>query len=261
MDHDTSVRTQTKTSISKRGDKIVVKEVVTTTTTRSGQKPEVTVNERVNEYDVNNIPDELKAELGGLLKPDDHKKVTRTSSQGGVQGTSKTVSVPLEKRIPSLPPPKQIDEKELEKLNDDCIKCHNAYRERHGVPPLTFSKELAAYAQNWAEELADNQRFEHRKNGAAGENLFMFYSSDSSVIVSAGQACDSWYSEIKKFQFGKEPRNMDAGHFTQMIWKETKKVGMGRARGPTGKQIIVANYDPPGNLLGTFATNVPKPLQ
>lgn len=52
-----------------------------------------------------------------------------------------------------------------------------------------------------------------------------------------------------------------AGHFTQMVWKSCREVGMGRAKSKTGRQIIVANYNPPGNFVGKYTENVPKPKQ
>lgn len=76
---------------------------------------------------------------------------------------------------------------------------------------VLLNLQLADYAQNWAEDLAINLRFEHRKNDVVGENLYMFYSSNPAVVVTASDACDSWYSEIKKYEFGKEPKNMKAG--------------------------------------------------
>lgn len=45
-----------------------------------------------------------------------------------------------------------------------------------------------------------------------------------------------------------------------MIWKDSKEVGMGRAKGKLGRQIIVANYNPAGNFVGRYVENVPKPI-
>lgn len=45
-----------------------------------------------------------------------------------------------------------------------------------------------------------------------------------------------------------------------MIWKDSKEVGMGRAKSKSGRQIIVANYNPAGNFVGRYTENVPKPI-
>ena len=45
------------------------------------------------------------------------------------------------------------------------------------------------------------------------------------------------------------------GHFTQLVWKDSKFVGFGYAR-KGGKTFVTANYDPPGNYVGMFESNV-----
>ncbi|KAH9384548.1 hypothetical protein HPB48_026556 [Haemaphysalis longicornis] len=69
---------------------------------------------------------------------------------------------------------------------------------------------------------------------------------------------DAWYDEIKMHKW-KEFQH-ETGHFTQVIWKGSKYVGSGIAK--LGRKIfVVSNYDPPGNVLGTFAENVLKPQE
>ena len=40
------------------------------------------------------------------------------------------------------------------------------------------------------------------------------------------------------------------GHYTQVIWRNTQRVGCGVAVCPNGAEIWTCNYDPPGNYLG-----------
>lgn len=65
------------------------------------------------------------------------------------------------------------------------------------------------------------------------------------------------YDEIKLYKFRGEPSNMDAGHFTQVIWKASRELGVAFSASGDGTIVVVANYLPPGNLLGSFAENVP----
>ena len=48
------------------------------------------------------------------------------------------------------------------------------------------------------------------------------------------------------------------GHFTQVVWKDSRNFGIAKARSKSGKIIVVANYDPPGNFLGQYKDNVKK---
>lgn len=49
------------------------------------------------------------------------------------------------------------------------------------------------------------------------------------------------------------------GHFTQVVWKETKEVGFGKAKSGGGRVFVVGSYRPAGNMVGSFKDNVPPP--
>jgi len=46
---------------------------------------------------------------------------------------------------------------------------------------------------------------------------------------------------------------MGTGHFTQVVWKGSKEVGMGVS---SDGHFVVCNYSPPGNWTDNFAANV-----
>ena len=54
---------------------------------------------------------------------------------------------------------------------------------------------------------------------------------------------------------------VSAGHFTQVVWKNSKKLGIGKAKNKNGKTIVVANYEPAGNWIGQYKDNVPAPKE
>ena len=52
------------------------------------------------------------------------------------------------------------------------------------------------------------------------------------------------------------------GHFTQVVWKGTTKLGIGRATGKIDEWFCtwaVGRYSPAGNVLGQYQQNVVKP--
>jgi len=51
-------------------------------------------------------------------------------------------------------------------------------------------------------------------------------------------------------------------YFTQLVWKTTKKMGVGKAT-YEGLTVVVATYDPPGNTpkKGDYAENVLPPKE
>ncbi|CAN7988841.1 unnamed protein product [Ixodes hexagonus] len=133
---------------------------------------------------------------------------------------------------------------------------HNYYRALHGVPPLQLSAE--ARETRWAH----SDRFEHSPDTNHGENVYVKWSSDATHQITGREAVESWYSEISDYHWNGEEPDLDAtGHFTQLIWKETTHMGCAQARSPKHKILVVANYLPPGNVVGKFATCVPPPLK
>jgi len=145
----------------------------------------------------------------------------------------------------------------LEKFRNDCLDRHNFHRKNHGVDDLKFNSELNEIAQNYAKKLADTNTFEH--SGATfngdniGENIFM----QSGRAMLGGMPADSWYDEIKDYNF-KNPQQKTGvvGHFTQLVWKGSKEIGIGCAQASDGSYYVVSNYYPAGNWVGEEMENV-----
>lgn len=139
----------------------------------------------------------------------------------------------------------------------DCLKAHNEYRARHGVPALRLSKKLCRHAEEWAKILSSRGILLHRNNSSYGENIFCSWSSNSNNNhVGGREPVDNWYHEMSQHVFHKEPTTLKTGHFTQVVWRESRELGVGMAKNRSGEVFIVANYDPPGNFIGSFEKNV-----
>lgn len=64
-----------------------------------------------------------------------------------------------------------------------------------------------------------------------------------------------------EYIYGKDSCNPGSwyGHFTQVVWKGTNKIGCGEASGPNQggvQHISTCNYLPPGNYAGRYTQNV-----
>ena len=49
------------------------------------------------------------------------------------------------------------------------------------------------------------------------------------------------------------------GHFSQVVWKGSKEIGVGKAHSDDGRVYVVVNYLPAGNYVGQHAGNVLPP--
>jgi hypothetical protein len=87
-----------------------------------------------------------------------------------------------------------------------------------------------------------------------GQNL-AYYSGGT---LTAAHTAEMWYDEYKNYSFNNPGFSSGTGHFTQMVWLSTKEIGIGRVvKGIT--TYVVANYTPPGNVVGQFDQNVKPP--
>ena|SRR5689334_12112987 len=145
----------------------------------------------------------------------------------------------------SLPPSDQpLDKDQIELM----VKQHNVWREKVGCPPLKWSKDLAKYAQEWADQLAKRGcEMKHRPPDKYGENIFW----SSGLTNKSDYVVDAWGSEIEFYNEKKNSckSNEVCGHYTQVVWCTTTEVGCGMAK-CGGEEIWVCNYNPPGNWVG-----------
>jgi uncharacterized protein YkwD len=154
------------------------------------------------------------------------------------------------------------------------LKHHNLHRMNHSAPALQWDDQLAG----WAKQLADTCVFEHDTSmGTMGQNLASWGSTtdidDEAIKSAAGAITNQWYNgEVRSFDgvYGSDnpPSSLPLGaygHFTQVVWKDTQKVGCATVKCAAGTVLgmqswyTVCNYSPPGNFGGRYKTNVLQP--
>jgi uncharacterized protein YkwD len=133
---------------------------------------------------------------------------------------------------------------------------HNELRRKHNSPELKKNDDLNYEAQIYAEELLSNHDKNYiykniYKDSFIGENIML------SEMKSAEAICEEWYKENQFYDFNKNTFQKNAAHFTQLIWKETKEIGIGFCK-DNNKCCLVVLYYPAGNVLGEFSKNVEK---
>ena len=65
-----------------------------------------------------------------------------------------------------------------------------------------------------------------------------------------------WYNEIESYDFNRSDVSMQTGHFTQVVWKGSKALGVGIANSKSRKIYVVAQYSPAGNYVGQYKNDV-----
>lgn len=164
---------------------------------------------------------------------------------------------------------------------------HNAIREQASLaegidpplPDLTWSDDLAVIAQDWADTLTteDCGSIGHRPNGRLGENIAARGSRGLSLDpMPPDDAVQGWADEVDCWTYGRitggNPNvqggeqceqqciaglnSTGCGHYTQLVWANTRQVGCGYSTCTTEDDFLfevwVCNYDPPGNVINQF---------
>jgi pathogenesis-related protein 1 len=130
-------------------------------------------------------------------------------------------------------------------LAQEMLAAHNAYRARVGTPPLSWSDDLATRAQQWATTLIERRTYAPRREGPFGENLFEI----SGGGANAFDVVRAWASEEVDYDDTTNSCRARCGHYTQVIWRSTRRVGCGVARNAK-REVWVCDYDPHGNTVG-----------
>ncbi|WP_055077241.1 CAP family protein [Pseudanabaena sp. 'Roaring Creek'] len=159
----------------------------------------------------------------------------------------------------------------LNTLRSTALSKHNTYRSIHHSPAMSLNSSVNSTAQAWADNLAATGTFAHsssaQRNGA-GENLYVYYTTAPSIASDtlAKNAIDSWYNEVKLYNYATPGFSSATGHFTQVVWKGSTKLGCGASKGTktlSGRMYnafyVVCQYSPAGNVIGQFPANVLKP--
>lgn len=137
---------------------------------------------------------------------------------------------------------------------NELLARHNVDRRQAGVPALAWDPALAQGAQSYANELARLNLLRHSPKATRrglGENLWMGTRDYFRPATMVG----AWASERSMFSPGNFPAVSrtgnwaDVGHYTQMIWPATQRVGCAIAKSASA-DVLVCRYWPSGNVDG-----------
>jgi hypothetical protein len=134
------------------------------------------------------------------------------------------------------------------------VAIHNQVRGAAGIGPMIWDRSLAAAADAYAQQLAMTGGWGHSAGSSRsgqGENLWM----GTHGAFSVDQMVGAWASERSMFHRGAFPivsrtgRWEDVGHYTQMIWPGSTRVGCA-IRSSGRNDYLVCRYSPGGNVMG-----------
>ena len=127
------------------------------------------------------------------------------------------------------------------------LDLHNTERRALGVRDLAWDPALAGTAAEHAVKLAGSCSFVHSGRSDLGENIFM----GSEGYYSAADGVRMWAGEKEHYDYGTNGSRdgEETGHYTQMVWSGSERLGCAMASG-CGNVFLVCSYYPAGNVAG-----------
>lgn len=141
------------------------------------------------------------------------------------------------------------------------LAAHNNWRAEVGVGPLSWAPDLAEASLSWAGFLATGNAcsMQHsRDRGNVGENLYwasaLMWSNGRRDVqaVTPEAVVGSWGDEVADYDIQTNACRAGrmCGHYTQVVWRNTREVGCAAQICPNKEQIWVCRYRPAGNWVG-----------
>jgi len=146
----------------------------------------------------------------------------------------------------------------------EIVRLHNEYRRQAGssdMKLMSWDDKVAAIAEEYVKQCS----FEHSADSFRktddftylGENLYKGWTS-SSVLSATGVNSSgvSWHNEIDDYTYATDSCSRVCGHYTQMVWADTHKIGCGASFCQDSDPrfhhsiIVSCNYGPGGNYVG-----------
>ncbi|EDO39011.1 predicted protein [Nematostella vectensis] len=137
----------------------------------------------------------------------------------------------------------------------NALNRHNYYRHIHNAPPMQLDKELSGYASAWAAKMARSHMIRTNRRGHLGQNVAVACDDRQADGI---DVVDRWYKDVCNYNFNS---HQPVGLFSQLVWKSSTQLGIGRSRGMFGGfdcTYWAAYYKPTGNMIGTEKWNVDK---
>ena len=148
---------------------------------------------------------------------------------------------------------------------DELIYYHNFYRKKHSVGELSIDMDLEHLAQKTVYLCETSGKLMHSNtlyNGQTiGQNLYV--SGESGL--NGFKVVSNWYRESIYYDYdkGQSKYGQEIGHFSQIVWKDTTKIGCAFTPGIWNNILpsyyICCNYFPAGNIPGQYTENISRP--
>ena len=161
-----------------------------------------------------------------------------------------------------IEPYKKDKKNDINQIYSDILNLHNKTRKFYKNEDLNLNNDLMIIAQKYADnfDILKQSNFlnENFKYHPLGINYEIFKGDINKLI----DVCKKWINEKEYYTKNKNNVNeikysSKTKHFTQIIWKQTKEIGIGYSKlNNNDDKIFIIIYFPAGNIFDEFNVNI-----
>ncbi|KAG9134873.1 hypothetical protein Leryth_001208 [Lithospermum erythrorhizon] len=133
----------------------------------------------------------------------------------------------------------------------EILYLHNIVRAGKKEQPLQWDYKLERYAKSWCNKRKDCKLIHSfpENQFELGENIYYGYGDE---YITPLATMDYWAGEEQWYDYNSNTcqQGQQCDHYTQIVWKDTRRVGCAKAKCDNGDTFWTCNYDPVGNIQG-----------
>uniref|UniRef100_A0A803M9F8 SCP domain-containing protein n=1 Tax=Chenopodium quinoa TaxID=63459 RepID=A0A803M9F8_CHEQI len=136
-----------------------------------------------------------------------------------------------------------IDENDKKSILDG----HNAARAQVGVAPVSWDNKIEAYIQDFVDKVKSDCIVKDDVKSPYGMNIASGYEASIGWVV-----IGEWVNEKNKYNYTSNScvKGKECAHYTQLVWRNSVRVGCANVACGAGWPFYACAYDPPGNIEG-----------
>ena len=182
-----------------------------------------------NNFNITNVEDNLKNEEKRKSKEIKNEKSKEKEKEKNVGNINQSENI-----------------KDINEIYNGILKQHNSIRKKCHQEKLELNNKITLLAQKFADNYDSSEESNFIIDNYNNQNLGINYEIFKGDISEINNICESWINEGNP-NFNKYKSKTK--HFSQMISKNTREIGIGYSELNNKEKIFIVYYYPAGDIL------------
>jgi len=183
----------------------------------------------INNFNITNVEDNLKNEEKRKSKEIKNEKSKEKEKEKNVGNINQSENI-----------------KDINEIYNGILKQHNTIRKKCHQEKLELNNKITLLAQKFADNYDSSEESNFIIDNYNNQNLGINYEIFKGDISEINKICESWISEGNQ-NYNKYKSKTK--HFSQIVSKNTKEIGIGYSELNNEEKIFIVYYYPAGDIL------------